>query len=442
MSGSYRDPDYFPPLGVSILLGVQHILAMFVSNVTPAVIVAGAAGIGFGAADQTPLIVMIQASMVFAGVATLLQTISLGPIGARLPIVQGTSFAFLPIMIPLVSGGGVSSLSALYGGALCGGIFHLLLAPLVPRIRFALPPLVTGLVVLMIGLSLIRVGIQYSAGGVPSQGTAAFGRGESWALALVVMMATLGFKFFGRGLLSTASVLLGILTGYAVAAVFGRIDTVAVSDAAWFLLPEPLPFGVSFSAAAIVSFCLIVLVSGIETIGDVSAITQSGAGRRATDRELTGATFADGAGTLIAALFGGLPNSSFSQNVGLVAMTGVMSRHVVTLGAVFLVLCGLVPKIGAAIVTIPIEVLGGSVVIMFGMVAAAGLSMLSEVTWSQRNLLIFATSLSVGLGLQLVPDALQHLPSLAQILLASGVLPAAFLAIVMSLALPPLEDKE
>ena len=178
------------------------------------------------------------------------------------------------------------------------------------------------------------------------------------------------------------------------------------------------------------------VVSAIETVGDVSGITKGGAGREATGEELAGATYADGFGSAIAGLFGGLSNTSFSQNVGLVAMTGVMSRHVVTFGAIFLILAGLVPKVGAAISTVPIEVLGGGVIVMFGMVVAAGISMLSDVDWNRRNMVIFAIALSVGLGLQLEPGAVQHLPDTLRILLTSGLLPAATIAIVLNLILP------
>ena len=177
-------------------------------------------------------------------------------------------------------------------------------------------------------------------------------------------------------------------------------------------------------------------ISAIETVGDVSGITKGGAGREATDTEIKGATFADGLGTAVSGLFGALPNTSFSQNVGLIAITGVMSRGVVTFGAIFLIIAGLIPKIGALISTIPIEVLGGGVIVMFGMVAAAGVSMLSDVNWNRRNMVIFAVALSIGLGLQLEPGALQHLPQTPKILLTSGLLPAAFIAIILNLVLP------
>ena len=425
-----RDPNYTPPLARAVPLGIQHVLAMFVSNVTPAIIVAGAAGFGFGSnsPDFPELLYLIQMSMLFAGVATLLQTVTLGPVGAALPIVQGTSFAFLPIMIPLVAGKGVDGLAALYGGVLIG------------KIRFALPPLVTGLVVTMIGLALVKVGIQYAAGGVPAIGTPEYGSLLNWSAALVVIFATLGLKFFARGMLSVSAVLVGLIIGSIYALMMGMVTFDAIgtswSRAASFALPVPFKYGFEFSFAAILGFCLMAFVSAVETVGDVSGITRGGAKREATDKEIAGATYADGLGSAVAGIFGGLPNTSFSQNVGLIAMTGVMSRHVVTIGALFLILCGLVPKVGAIIRTIPIEVLGGGVIVMFGMVVAAGISMLSDVDWNRRNMVIFAISLSVGLGLQLEPGAVQYLPGTLKVLMTSGLLPAALIAIVLNLILP------
>ena len=433
-----RDPDYMPPLAQAIPLGIQHVLAMFVSNVTPAIIICGAAGFGFGSnsPDFGEMIYMIQMSMFFAGIATLFQTIGFGPVGARLPIVQGTSFAFIPIMIPLVAGKGVDAMGALFCGVLVGGVFHALLGTVIGKIRFALPPLVTGLVVLMIGLALVKVGIQYAAGGVPAMGKPEFGSLQNWSVALVVIVVTLGLKFFTRGMLSIAAVLIGLVVGYIVAYFMGMVSFGNIGKAAAFAIPDPFHFGFEFSVAAIIGFCLMAFVSAVETVGDVSGITKGGAKREATSKEISGATYADGLGSAVAGVFGSLPNTSFSQNVGLIAMTGVMSRHVVTFGAIFLVLAGLVPKVGAVISTVPIEVLGGGVIVMFGMVCAAGISMLADVTWNRRNMVIFAVSLSVGLGLQLVPQAVQHLPATAKVLLTSGLLPAAFLAIILNLVLP------
>ncbi len=432
------DPNYTPPMVHAIPLGLQHIMAMFISNVTPAIIVAGAAGFGFGSnsPDFPMMIYMIQMSMVFAGIATLIQTIGMGPVGARLPVVQGTSFAFVPIMVPLVAGKGVDAMAAVMGGVLVGGLFHVFLGTFIKKIRFALPPLVTGLVVLMIGLYLIKVGIQYAAGGVPAMGKPEFGSLQNWTVAGVVIVVSLGVKFFARGIVSAGAVLIGMLAGYLVAMSMGMVSFGNIGNAKVFQLPIPMHLGLEFTAAAIIGMCAISFISAVETVGDVSGIAKGGANREATDDEIQGATYADGLGTSVAGLFGGLPNTSFSQNVGLVAMTGVMSRNVVSIGAVILIVAGLFPKIGAAISTVPIEVLGGGVIVMFGMVAAAGVSILSEVKWDRRSLMIFAVSLSVGLGLQLVPSALQHLSGTAKVLMTSGLLPAAVLAIVLNLVLP------
>lgn len=437
-AGQLRDPEYTPPLAQAVPLGIQHVLAMFISNVTPAIIVCGAAGFGFGSGspDFPNMIYMMQMSMLFAGIATLLQTIGMGPVGARLPVMQGTSFAFLPIMIPLVAGKGVEGIAVLMGGVVVGGVFHAILGLFIGRIRVALPPLVTGIVITMIGLALVKVGIQYSAGGVPAMGKPEFGSLWNWIMAGVVIVVTLGLKFFARGMLAVSAVLIGLIVGYIVSFLMGEVNFGNIGNAQWFAMPVPWHFGMEFTVAAIIGFCLMSFVSAVETVGDVSAIARGGAGREATDKEIEGATYADGVGSAVAGFFGGLPNTSFSQNVGLVAMTGVMSRHVVTIGALVLVACGLIPKVGAVISTVPIEVLGGGVIVMFGMVVAAGVSMLSEVNWNRRNMVIFAISVSLGYGLQLVPDAMQYLPDTIKVLAVSGILPAAAIAIILNWMLP------
>ena len=436
-----RDPNYTPAMGKAVPLGIQHVLAMFASNVTPAIIVSGAAGLGFGGAHADPAIVayMIQMSILFAGVATLIQTIGIGPIGARLPIVQGTSFAFLPVMIPAVAGAGVGGLAGLMTGVLIGGLFHFLLGFFIGRIRFALPPLVTGLIVLMIGLLLIKVGIQYAAGGAGAfhMGKETWGGSANWIMAFTVIIVTLGVKFFFKGFMSAAAVLIGLIAGYLVAHfVFGVVNFSKTAGADVFGAPIPFKFGFEINWAIVIGMCLMAFVSAVETVGDVSGITKGGAGREATDEEIGGATFADGLGTAIAGAFGALPNTSFSQNVGLVAMTGIMSRHVVTIGAIFLVLCGFSPKIAAYVNTIPYPVLGGGVIVMFGMVAAAGVNMLSDVNWNKRNMVIFAVAMTMGLGMQQVPDAMKFLPDTAKMLINTGLLPAAIIAIVLNLILP------
>ena len=316
-----RDPNYTPALHRAVPLGIQHVLAMFVSNVTPAIIIAGAAGFGFGSdagAQGFPdMTYLIQMSMLFAGIATLFQTIGFGPVGARLPIVQGTSFAFIPIMIPLVAGKGVEALPALFGGVLIGGLFHMVIATFIGKIRFALPPLVTGLVVTMIGLALVKVGIQYAAGGVPAIDKPEYGSLLNWSAALVVIFVTLGLKFYAKGMLAVSAVVIGIIVGYLYAMAMGMVSiegiTTSWNRAATLSFPVPFKYGFEFSFAAIIGFCLMAFVSAVETVGDVSGITKGGAGREATDAEIQGATYADGAGSAIAGVFGGFLNSGCTR---------------------------------------------------------------------------------------------------------------------------------
>ena len=431
-----KDPNYEVSMGPRVALGLQHVLAMFASNVTPSIIIAGAAGFAFGGED---MVFLIQMAMLFAGIATLFQTIGIGPVGARLPVMQGTSFAFVPIMIGIVKAGGMATLM---GAILVAGIFHTFLGTIIGRIRHWFPPLVSGMVIMAIGLALLPVGIKYAAGGAAAfqMNAPEWGDFSKWSLALTVIIVALGFKFFTRGITSSAAILLGLIAGYLVGIATGVVNFGGVAKAAWFVVPTPFKYGIEFSAVAIIGMMLMSIVSAIETVGDISGIAKGGAGREATDEELAGGTYADGLGSAVAGIFGGLPNTSFSQNVGLISMTGVMSRGVVTISGIFLIICGFIPKIGAIISAMPISVLGGGVILMFGMVVSAGINMLSDVTWSLRNMVILATSLSVGLGLQAVPKSMQHLPDSVEMLMVSGLLPVAVLAVVMNLLLPEDAD--
>ena len=430
--GAYSDPNSMPPMGQAVPLGLQHVLAMFASNVTPSIIVAGAAGLAFGSAEQ---IYLIQMAMLFAGVATIFQTMGFGPVGARMPIMQGTSFAFVGVLagISATQGLGVALTSCIIGG-----LIHFALGSVIGRIRFLFPPLVTGLVILAIGLYLIPVGIKYAAGGAADFQMAAesFGSLKHWTVALTVIVVALLFKFKTSGALSNAAILIGLLAGYAVAAMLGMVSLAGFQKASWVTSIQVLPYGFEFSLGAVIAVTLVSIVSAVETVGDASATAKAGAGRDATDEEIAGATYADGLGTAVAGVFGGLPNTSFSQNVGIVGMTGVMSRHVVTIAGVILVICGLLPKIGALIASMPLPVLGGGVIVMFGMVAAAGMNVLSEVKMTRRNMVIIAISLTAGLGLNLVPTAVQYLPGIWKTLATSAVAPTAFLAIVLNQILP------
>jgi xanthine permease len=428
----YGDPNATPPMGQAIPLGLQHVLAMFASNVTPSIIVAGAAGLAFGGAEQ---VYLIQMAMLFAGVATLFQTVGIGPIGARLPIMQGTSFAFVGVLAGVAA---TQGLSVALTACLIAGLIHFALGSVIQKLRFMFPPLVTGLVILAIGLYLIPVAIKYAAGGAADFQMAAesFGSLKHWTVALTVVIVSLACKFLTKGLISNAAVLIGLIAGYLVAVLAGMVGFSGVAKAAWFQVPTVMPYGFEFSMGAVIGVTLVSVVSAIETVGDASATTKAGAGRDATDDEISGATYADGLGTAVAAVFGGLPNTSFSQNVGIVGMTGIMSRHVVTIAGTILIICGLIPKIGAVISSMPLPVLGGGVIVMFGMVAAAGMNMLTEVKMSRRNMIIISVSLAVGLGLNLVPSAVQYLPGIWKTLATSAVAPTALLAVVLNLMLP------
>ena len=298
--------------------------------------------------------------------------------------------------------------------------------------------MVTGLVILAIGLYLIPVAIKYSAGGAAEfqMNAESFGSLMHWSVALTVVVVSLICKFMTKGLISNAAVLIGLIAGYIVAIFMGMVSFGGVAKSAWFQIPEAMPYGFEFSLGAVIGVTLVSIVSAIETVGDTSATTKAGAGRDATDEEISGATYADGLGTAVAGVFGGLPNTSFSQNVGIVGMTGIMSRHVVTIAGLIMVICGLIPKIGAVISSMPLPVLGGGVIVMFGMVAAAGMNMLSTVKMSRRNMIIISVSLAVGLGLNLVPSAVQYLPGIWKTLATSAVAPTALLAVTLNLILP------
>ena len=430
--GSYSDPNITPPMGQAAPLGLQHVLAMFASNVTPSIIVAGAAGLQFGGAEQ---VYLIQMAMLFAGIATLFQTVGFGPVGARLPIMQGTSFAFVGVLAGIAA---TQGLGVALTSCIIGGLIHFALGSVIANIRYLFPPLVTGLVILAIGLYLVPVGIKYAAGGAADFQMAAesFGSLMHWTVALTVIVVALGFKFITKGILSNAAILLGLIAGYLVAFMFGMVNFAAVGKASWVTGLQTLPYGFEFNLGAVIGVTLVSIVSAVETVGDTSATAKAGAGREATDEEISGATYADGLGTAVAGVFGGLPNTSFSQNVGIVGMTGIMSRHVVTIAGAIMVICGLVPKIGAIIASMPLPVLGGGVIVMFGMVAAAGLNVLSEIKMSRRNMIIIALSLSIGLGFNLVPSAVQYLPGIWKTLATSAVAPTAFLAIILNQILP------
>ncbi|MFF2653569.1 uracil-xanthine permease family protein [Streptomyces sp. NPDC058045] len=423
--GDRYDVDRMPPWRTAVPLGVQHVLAMFASNVTIPILLAGAVG----AATHTTAL-LVQAALIVAGLSTLVQTFGIGPVGARLPVVQGTGFAFAAAALPLAQKFGIS---AVFGGAIAAGVVQFVLGGLLRRLRWLFPPLVTGIVVASVGIALLPTGVTLAAGG---NGAKDFGAPVNLLLAGLVLLVTVIVHQYTRGFLSSVAVLCGLVVGYLAAIVLGKVHFSGVGSAAWFALPQPLEFGISFPAAAVVAMSVVAVANSLDTIGCISALTKGGAGRRPTDRELSGGVLADGAGSLIAALFGTVPNTSFSQNAGLIAFTKVMSRHVVSIGGVLLVLLSLLPKTSAAIAAMPPAVLGGAAIVLFTMVAGLGIQMLGEAGLDNRNLLITAVAMGVGLGIHFVPESVDRLPEQVAVLLQTGVVPAALLAVVLNVVLP------
>lgn len=419
------DIDEMPPLGEATLLGIQHVLVMMASNVTIPIVLATAIGATTG---ETAF--LVQVALLVAGLTTFLQTIGFGPVGARLPIVQGTSFGFLVVSIPLAQDYGIA---AVFGGALFAALVQVVLGFSLRWLQVLFPPLVSGIVVLVIGIGLLPTGMALFAGG---NGSEDFGSWSNLGLATLVLVIMLVLYRFGNGIIGASAVLISLVIGYLVAIPLGKVDFSEVGEAEWFAIPTPLEFGLDFPAAALIAMGAMAIATSVETIGDLSAITKSGAGRQVTDKELSGGVVADGVATGIASLFSALPNTSFGQNVGLVAFTGVMSRHVVSIGAGFLVVLGLFPKLATIIAIMPSAVIGGAAVVMFGMLLGAGIKLLAETPLGRHDMLVIAVSIGVGQGFAAVPDSMAVMPENAKVLLESGIVPAVALAVIMNLIRP------
>nr|WP_253945544.1 solute carrier family 23 protein [Nocardioides sp. zg-DK7169] len=319
-------------------------------------------------------------------------------------------------------------LGAVFGGALFAGGVQFLFGMFFTRIRHLFPPLVAGVVVLVIGIGLIPTGILLFAGGAGSED---LGSLRNLGVATAVLVSILLIYRFGRGFMAAAAVLLGLVFGYLLTASLGMLDWDRVADAPWLAAPQPLHFGLEFPSAALIAMGAMAVATSIETVGDISALTKAGDQREPTTREMKGGLMGDGVGTSLAALFSALPNTSFSQNVGLVAFTGVMSRFVVTIGALFLVVAGFVPKLAMVIAIIPAPVIGGAGVMMFGMVLAAGITLLTTRPLTQNDLIIIAVSVVVGQGFAWRPEIAEQLPENVAALMTSGIVPAALIAIVL-----------
>ncbi|MBM7806676.1 NCS2 family nucleobase:cation symporter-2 [Geodermatophilus bullaregiensis] len=419
------DPDGRPPWGVAVPLGLQHVLAMFTSNLTPAVLLAGVIGATTGEAT-----LLVQAALLCAGLATLLQTVGIGPVGSRLPLMMGSGFAFIAVAVPLA---GEHGLSAVLGGVLVTAAVQVAIALGIHRVAGLFPPVVTGTIILVIGLGLLPSGVALAAGGV---GSPDFGSPVNLGVAALVLVLTVVLNQFCRGLLCTASVLIAVVVGYLVSIPLGLLDLSGVGDRPLVALPAPFEFGVSFPLVAVLSMAVVGVVNTVDSVGTVHAVTEGGAGRPATRRELRGGILAEGGSAVLGGVFGALPTTMFSQNIGLVALTKQMSRHVVTIGALVLVGLSLLPQVAAVLAAIPPAVLGGGVLVLFGMVCAIGVQMLSKDGLDTRALLVVALSVALGRGIASAPDAVDRVTGQWGALFDSGIVVAAVAAVVLNLVLP------
>ena len=448
------------PLKQAIPLGLQHVLAMFVGNLTPLLIICGACGISGSEEFAHLQVSLLQNAMFVAGVVTLVQLYAIGPIGGKVPIIMGTSSGFIGVFKSVADtmGGGVVTYGAIMGASIIGGLFEGVLGTFIKPLRKFFPSVVTGTVVLSIGLSLISVGVNSFGGGSSAKD---FGSAENLLLALFVLIVILMVKHWTKGLASNSAILIGIIAGYAAAVIMGLLlpnsgitadgaeytkawvlNWNKVAEASWISIPEFLPVRPVFDVRAIAPIIIMFIVTAVETVGDISGVIEGGMDREATDKELSGGVICDGIGSSFAALFGILPNTSFSQNVGLVTMTKIVNRTALASGAVFLILCGLIPKLGAIISIMPQAVLGGAAVMMFSSIVVSGIQLITKEHMTPRNLTIVSVALGVGYGMGANTAILAQTPQAVQLIFGgSGIVPAAVAAIVLNIIIPKEKKK-
>jgi len=420
--------DERPPAAEATFLGLQHLVAMLLGNITPPLLIAGGLGLATG---QTTFV--IQTALFMAGIATIVQSYPVGPVGGRIPVVMGTSIAFVGAIVVI---GQELSLAAVFGACLVASLVEVVLGASIGRLEKLFPPLVNGTVVMLIGLTLVPVGMDYAAGGV---GAADYGSVSNLALASLVGLVTLGLNRFSRGFLRHGSLLVGVVIGYLAAIGLGKVDFSRVLEAGWIEVPRPLAMGLEFHLMPIVVLSFIYVVSAMETLGDISG-TLAAVGRQPTTRELRGGLMADGVMSGLAALFSAFPNTSYSQNVGLVNFTGVVSRHVTAVAGMMLVALGVVPKVAAVFATIPPAVIGGGGLIMFSMIFASGLAIVHRnVPMNRRTMVILAVAIGLGLGVELRPDVLRHLPEGVRMFFGTGLVTGGLAALGLNLVFPEEE---
>ena len=414
------------PLAKAVPFGLQHILAMFVANIAPIMIVAGACGL-----DSSRSAMLIQSAMIVAGIGTLIQLFPLWKIGSGLPIVMGISFTFVSVFCFI---GPTYGYNAIIGAVLVGGIVEGILGLFAKYWTKLITPIVAASVVTAIGFSLLSVGAASFGGG---SGSESFGSATNWILGTITLLCCLLFNIFAKSYWKQLSVLFGLVVGYIVAILMGAVDFSALKSASIIALPAILPFKPEFNLSAIIAVVLIFLVSATETIGDTSALATSGLDRDASVKEVAGSLTCDGFISAVSSLFGCLPITSFSQNVGLVAMTKVVNRFTIATGAVIMIIAGIFPGFGALLATLPDAVLGGCTIMMFGTIVVSGLQMMSNCGYTQRNVTIAALSLSTGIGFTQVPEIFEIFPQIVQNVFATNCVAVVFLvAVILNLVLP------
>ena len=420
------------PLGKAIPIGLQHILAMFVANITPMMILASVCGL-----DQTITAKLIQNAMIVAGLGTLIQLCPVWKLGSKLPVVMGISFTFLNSAIFV---GTTYGYATIIGCVLIGGIIEGILGLFAKYWIKLISPIVAATVVTAIGFSLLTVGANSFAGG---QGAENYGVWQNWVIGSVTLLCCICFQIFTKGYLKVISVLFGLVVGYILSICLGVVDFSALQNTKVVSVPAFLPFKPEFNIGAILSFVVIYLVSATETIGDTTALASSALDRDVTDKELAGSIACDGFVSSVGGLFGCTPITSFSQNVGLVAMTKVVNRFTIGTGAIILIVAGIFPVFGALLTTVPQAVLGGCTIMMFGTIVVAGFQMLGKCGYTQRNTTIAALSLSVGLGFTQCSDMFKIFPQIVQSVFAQNCVSVVFvLSVILNLVLPKDKDEE
>lgn len=414
-------------------LAIQHVVAMIVGCVTPAIILAGVAGVS--PEDQ---IILIQSALLISGIATLLQLFPLNRYcGSGLPVIMGASFAYIPLLISL---GSRFDLPTVFGAQLIGGFGAVVVGIFYKRLTRLFPPLVTGTVVFTIGLSLYPTAVNYMAGGV---GAEDFGSPRNWLVAMVTLMIVLFFNYFTNGICKLASILMGMFFGYIIALFMGMVSFDNVQSAGWFQVAMPLHFGLKFEVTSIISMLVMYVVSSVEAIGDFTSTAGGGLDREATENEMCGGIIGNGVASIIGAVLGGLPTATFSQNVGIVIMTKVVNRFVLGLAAVIILAAGFIPKFASLLTTIPSCVLGGATVSVFAMIAMTGIKLITKAELTPRNTAVVGLSVALGIGVIQASGSLGMFPDWAKTIFGeSAVVIATVSAIILNLLLPKDTESE